>query len=160
MNDEAKNINVNQLNGIWVAFFIGLLVMYRMALTSQAPTTDFSRSLIMVYELLFFSVGVTVFLPIYDLRYISRPRRMKISVDENEKPEVVEMLVKAAKAMYIFRAFIISCGLVESSGAYAMVIAFLGAPPMYIHIFMGLAFAGLIYVGLRMRNSWANLWLG
>jgi hypothetical protein len=159
MNDEAKYITANQLTGLWAAFFLGLIVLYFKAMAAPAPGYDASRLLIMVYELLFFSVAQTIFLVIYDLRYVSRPRKIKISVDENEALEVIQMLVRAAKASYLFRAFIVSCGVAEASGAYALVMANLGAPAMYIHIFMGLAFAGLIYVGLRMRLCWAKLWL-
>jgi hypothetical protein len=159
MADETKYVTANQLTGLWAAFFFGLVVLYFKAMAGPAPGYDTSRLLIMVYELLFFSVSQTIFLIVYDLRYVSRPRRLKISVDESESPEVIQMLVRAAKAQYLFRAFIVSCGVAEASGAYAMVLANLGAPVLFIHIFMGLAFAGLIYVGLRMRLCWAKLYL-
>jgi hypothetical protein len=159
MDDEGKSSIANQLTGLWAAFFLGLIVLYYKALTSQAPAMETSRGFFMVYELLFFSVAQTVFLVVYDLRYISRPHRTKVSVDANEAPEVVEMLIKASKAEDMFRAFLISCAVAEASGGYAMVLSFLGMPKYFIHIFMAFAFAGLIYVGLRMRLCWTRIYL-
>lgn len=114
------------------------------------------------YILLFLGIFQLLVIINLDIFLIGRPRKLRVGADilqGREVPDDPAQFAQAAKAAYLMRLFIIVCALGEASGLYGLVLYMLGGPAGYSHVLMGLSYASLIYIWLRLHFRWEAMYL-
>ena len=152
------------MNILWMAFFFSVVMYHALIVSNAVPPegAPMASAAMLGYILLFLGIFQLLVIVNLDLFLIGRPRKLRVGADilqGREVPEDPAQFAQAAKAAYILRMFIVLSALAEAAGLYGLVLYMVGGPVGYAHALMGIAYASLIYIWLRMHYRWEAMYL-
>ena len=151
----------------WRSAFVSYLIfcllsVYLLLSPSIDAETGFSAFSLTII-LVALSIAQSVFILFFDLLFLSNPLWI-LTINATAKTQIELEQLKSAKAKYVLMACDLCRILAMISGAYGFILAAstykFGPKNYFAMIPLVLGLAGLIYIHLRIRTSWAKLYLG